>query len=337
MNTTVQSLLGQHFAFAHGRTGVLQQLLLTQSDVDRLLGASGGKEVEQILIELKMTNNIDQGIREGNAVLQAVAAWMRTEVEKMTPVAKRPVFSILWLEGDAPLLAYLLKTKKGLTAETSEEPISGMTAYNAADLRALVQENVEGPLPGHLVSFVRNTLQGDEMDARSIDTQVAQYVAATSLALARTSGSRQILLYVRHSIDLQNIRTALRLTDEQSDISLAYLMSGGTIPSAELAGSRENTLRAIARSDLGYHLTPALLKSDDTNGLERTLSEISAADIAAMWNVPLSIEPVFAFAAIAITQLKLLRMVLIGKRNGLSPQDIKQALPPFLSAAHYLS
>ena len=139
--TTTASLIGQQFAYAHGRTGVLQQLLLTQSDVDRLLGAAGGKEVEQILIELKMTSIIDQGIREGGEVLQAVSAWVRREVELMSPASKRPVFNILWMEGDAPLLAYLLKQAKGIAAETSTEPISGMTAYSPNALRALVQEN----------------------------------------------------------------------------------------------------------------------------------------------------------------------------------------------------
>ena len=334
--TAVASLIGQQFAYAHGRTGVLQQLLLTQSDVDRLLGAAGGKEVEQILIELKMTSIIDQGIREGGEVLQAVSAWVRREVELMSPASKRPVFNILWMEGDAPLLAYLLKQAKGIAAETSTEPISGMTAYSPNALRALVQENQASTLPEHLVSFVQEVLDAEDLDARTIDTKVAQYVASTSLALAKTSGSRHIRTFVQHSIDLQNIRTALRLAEEQDEVSFSYLLEGGTIPAQELAGSQENTLRAIDRSDLGYILGDAL-QEEDSNALERALSGVTAADISAMWNVPLSIEPAFAFAAIAIAQLKLLRMVLIGKRNGLSPQDIKKALPPFLSAAHYLT
>lgn len=331
-----QSLIEQHFAYAHGRTGVLQQLLLTQTDVDRLLGASGGKEVEQILIELKMTSIIDQGIQEGGAVLQAVAAWVRNEVEQMTPQSKKPIFNILWLEGDAPLLAYLLKEAKGMTSEISEEPISGMTAYDPEALQALVREREEGALPSNLVSFVQEVLDSEELDARMIDTKVAQYAASTSLSLARTSGSKHIREYVKHFIDLQNIRTALRLADEESEVAMRYLLEGGTIPAKELAGPLKNTLAAIDRSDIGYHLADPLKNVEDVNVLERAFSEVIATDISAMWNVPLSIEPVFAFASIAISQLKLLRMVLIGKRNNLSPQDIKKALPPFLSAAHYL-
>lgn len=335
--STVQSLVGQHFAYAHGRTGVLQQLLLSQSDVDRLLGAADGKATEQILIELKMTSIIDQGIREGNAVLQAVAGWIRTEVEQMSPLAKQPIFSILWLEGDAPLLAYLLKEAHGLTSEIAQEPVSGMSAYDPDSLRALVRERREGDLPSHLTAFVADVLAMENINARTIDTKVAQFIAALSLALAKTSGSPLIRKYVRRSIDLQNIRTALRLEKEDRDSSLPYLLSGGSIAIAELAGSLPTIVAAVGKSDLSYLLSDTLQSSDDRNALERKLSEVIAAVIADMWNVPLSIEPVFAFAAIGISQLKLLRMILIGKRNNLSPQDIKRALPPFLSATHYLS
>jgi len=55
-----------------------------------------------------------------------------------------------------------------------------------------------------------------------------------------------------------------------------------------------------------------------------------------MWNIPLSIEPVFAFAALAQSQLALLRALIIGKRANLDPQTIKKMLPPFLSASHYV-
>ncbi|PIQ75761.1 hypothetical protein COU78_00115 [Candidatus Peregrinibacteria bacterium CG10_big_fil_rev_8_21_14_0_10_49_24] len=335
--SNVQSLIGQHFAYAHGRTGVLQQLLLSQSDVDRLLGAPDGKATEQILTELKMTSIIDQGIREGNAVLQAVAGWIRSEVEQMSPLAKQPIFSILWLEGDAPLLAYLLKEAHGLTSEIAQEPVSGMSAYAPDSLRALVRERIEGDLPSHLTSFVSEVLATDGINARSIDTKVAQFIANTSLALAKTSGSPLIRKYVRRNIDLQNIRTALRLADEDRDESLFYMLNGGSISASDLAGPLSSIVTAVGKSELGYLLSDVLQSNEDKNALERKLSEVIAAVIADMWNVPLSIEPVFAFAAIGISQLKLLRMILIGKRNGLSPQDIKRALPPFLSATHYLS
>jgi len=93
----------------------------------------------------------------------------------------------------------------------------------------------------------------------------------------------------------------------------------------------------IDRSSLSFTLTEDLLDlTDDPGALERELAKVLASDIAHMWNIPLSIEPVFAFAALALSHLRLLRVLLMGKRNGLSPQEIKKLLPPFVSASHYV-
>jgi len=295
MSLLSSPLVGQHFAFAHGRTGVLQQLLLTQSDVDRLLGASSGREVEKILTELKLTSNIDQGISDGNAILQATAAWIRAEVEQMSPEASKDVFNILWLEGDTPILSYLIKDALNFTSAISEVPVSGLTAYDPEALRLLVQEKKSGKLPQDLVDFVTGLLKREDLDPQTIDEEVASFVATVSHSLAHMSGSADIEEYVSNKIAITKTRTQLRKGEEVEHKSFV-----------------------------------------DAENLEQGFSRITAHDIAKMWNTPLSIEPLFAFAATAVQQLKLVRMILIGKRNDLSPQEIKQALPPFLSASHYV-
>lgn len=329
--------VGQHFAFAQGRIGVIKQVLLSQSDVDRLLGAHDRKGVEQIFTELKITNGIDQSVKNGDAILIAVARWMRNEVENMTPVSKQAIFNILWLEGDAPCIAYLLKKHHGLVSDISEEPVPSFSAYNVEQLRAFVEREETVELPSHVVALVERVKAMENPSPKQIDTEVAQYVADTRLRLARTSGSKDILLYVKHLIDCSNLRTALRLRDEDASEVLPYLLQGGTIKVQELAKSQTDILKAMKKSGLSYRLSDLLEKPEiDVNAIEQALTYIVSEDIARMWNVPLSIEPLFAFAAITTMQLKLMRMILMGKRNELTPQEIKAALPPFISASHYV-
>lgn len=334
--STLSSLVGQHFAYASGRTGVLQQILLTVSDRDRLLGAKDLKEAEAILTELKLTNPIDQGLKKADEILLAIGAWMRSEVEMMTPEGKRPVFHVLWLQEDAPVLSYLLKKHHGLTSEIAVQPKSSMTAYNPEDLRALVEDDEVGTLPSQLVTFVRNTKALENPLPQDIDSSVAQYIATVQLKRARTSGSAAIKRYVRHRIDLTNIRTALRLARQQ-ETGVHHLIVGGSITPESLCGDVQRILAAIDRSDLPYDLSNTIAKAaDDQNALEQALAKVEADDIAQMWNIPLSIEPVFAFAALTQSQMRLLRVLLIGKRANIGPQDIKRMLPPFISASHYV-
>lgn len=327
----LSTIVGQHFAYAAGRTGVLQQLLLTASDRDRLLGAADIKEAEAILTELKLTNPIDQGLKKADEILPAVAMWIRREVEQMAPDSKLPAFTILWIEEDAPLIAYLLKKHHGLTSAIATQPLGGMSAYDPEALKSLIEDGSAGTLPSQLVDFVTEMKTLKEPDPIEIDTKVAQFAADMKMRLARASGSTALKKFVSHHIDLSNIRTALRG-------GFDHLTSGGSIDPSKLKGDRNQILKAIDASPLPYSLSEELRKAgDDVNAVELALSKVIADDIAHMWNVPMSIEPVFAFTALAKMQLKLIRVLVIGKRAGMSPQEIKQMLPPFLSASHYVT
>jgi len=338
MIPSFSTIVQQDFAYASGRTGVLQQLLLTASDRDRLLGATSLKEAEAILTELKLTNPIDQGLEKSDEILRAIGAWVREEVDTMAPVNKRPTFHILWLEEDAPVLSYLLKKHHELTSEGSTLPQSGMTAYGIESLQALVEEDANGSLPMHLVTFVKEVKAMKDVSPISIDSAVSKYIATLQLSLARASGSKALRTYVEHKIDLTNIRTALRVKSNESLITHhSSLLQGGTIDLQKKLGNPEAIAKAIDRSDLPNTIAEVIRNTnDDSAVLEHALSKVIANDIAHMWNIPLSIEPVFAFAALALSQMRLLRVLLIGKRANMSPQEIKHMLPPFLSASHYV-
>ena len=333
---TRSSVIGQHFAFAHGRTGVLQQFLLAQSDVDRMLGAHDSHEMQQVLTELRFTKLIDQSLRDENDILAACQAWVRREVTSMTPKGLQPVFDILWLDGDMPVLAYLLKQKKGLTSSISRLPNPPYFVYGTDALRALVDSDDAGELPGPLVAFVRDVHAQTSRDPRGIDTAVAQYAADAKLRLAAKSGSRAMTRYVRHYIDVQNIRTVLRFSAEDRASALPHLIDGGTMTPKSLV-AKGSSLAVQVRNAEFYKLADSIDRSpEDSNDIERALNAILAEDVSVFWNTILSIESLFAFAITALAQIRLLRAIVIGKRNDLRPQDIKRMMPQFLSASHYV-
>ena len=132
------SLIGQKYAFAHGRIATLRQMLMTSSDVFRLVGSHGMQDLEQILTELRITDEIDQSLRNADAILDALNTWLRTEVEQMVLPEQAKVFRILWLENDVPLVAYLLKKRHGFTSPISREPASALSSFDPEALRAMI-------------------------------------------------------------------------------------------------------------------------------------------------------------------------------------------------------
>ena len=116
---------------------------------------------------------------------------------------------------------------------------------------------------------------------------------------------------------------------------MSQFLTGGSVQPKNWANATEESLpNIITRSSVGMQVDNALSSPIE---LEKQLAENTASDIAKMWNVPLSIEPVFAFAALVLNHLRVLRVMLIGKRNGMSPQEVKAMLPPFIKPTHYVS
>jgi hypothetical protein len=335
--TQLPAYVDQAYAFAHGRIGVLQQLLLNRSDVDRLLGSHDLHDAEKILTELRLTTQIPQGVNREEDVLDLVSLWVRSEVEHMSPEGKVDVFGVLWMESDAPLLSYLLKQHFGLTSSISHEPKSALSSLDPTLVRQYLAEGKSDILPEQLMVFIQEMLKKESPTPMEIDAAVSQYIATRQLELARRSGSYGIQQFTRHNIDVRNIRTALRLLDSTSTERMSELLTGGSVKPSALNGDRASIARAVEEAGLGYGLAALIRKQEtDWNDMERALSDVLAEDVAVLWNVPLSVEPLFAFAALTLSQLGLLRVLLIGKRSGLSPQEIKKILPPFIPATHYV-
>jgi vacuolar-type H+-ATPase subunit C/Vma6 len=324
------------FGFAYGRLGVLQQMLVSQVDVDRLLGTHDVKECERAIRELDFTQDID---KESETLLQEVALWVQDEVSKMTNDKDRAVFHILWLQEYAPTLMYVLKKHMGLIAEDVQAPPALFEAYKQSDIVKFLEKRNIGSLPKQIEALYQH-VQDDQKEyeqndlPKAIDQRVAQFIADTQAMLAKKSGSTLLIDYVTHQIDQQNIRTASRAV-KAGDSHVSQFLTGGSVQPKNWANATEESLpNIITRSSVGMQVDNALSSPIE---LEKQLAENTASDIAKMWNVPLSIEPVFAFAALVLNHLRVLRVMLIGKRNGMSPQEVKAMLPPFIKPTHYVS
>lgn len=322
----------QTHSYGFGRVGVLQEYLLTQADVDRMVHASNATELAQIITELKISSQVEYNANP-HRFINNIERWLKREVCSMVSESEAEVFDILWIKDDAALLSYLLKKHHGHTSSLSTEPHVGATAYDPESVRTLVSGGHASGLPEELRSFVRSMLSDRSLSPQKIDTAVARFFAERQLALAKIGGSA-IGLFVAHHIDLQNIRTARRLrSDERPE---DHLLPGGDISMSRFTTDPQKLADLVRGSHLSSALADSIqMAEDSTIVLERGLAKAIAFDIAQMRMRPLTIEPIFAFAAIAQSQLKLLRTILVGASAGLNAQELQKLLPPFLSASPY--
>lgn len=329
--STLANTLRQPFAYAYGRTAILRMHLLTEGDVNRLLGASTGKDAITMFTELPMTKFISQGIKDPNQILYAVFHWLEAEVIGMSPSDLWPIFEILWLEDIGTLVSLYLKQEAGLLTNKS----TAAESFVSHELQPIWQKFLTTKdatiLPTNLRTLLERCKQYTATDPKAIDLFVSQEVTLLKTKLAKQSGSKLIKRYVQDSIDLKNIRIKLRL---DSAYTAELFLPGGALPVTAFSGTIAQLLTKIEQSKLSYTLAESI-RSSDTASIEKTCNSILVHTISTMWNTTLSIESTFAFAAITVHNLKLLRSILIGKQNGLSPQEIKAIIPPFIPPSMY--
>lgn len=327
---------GQDYAYGFGRIGVLQEYLLSQQDVERLLAAKDEDALLNGITEMKMSTHVEYA-KDPHRFINNLEAWLKKELVQMVPADRKEVFDILWTKDDASLLAYLLKRHHGFTSELSSEPIVGATAFDPAVLRQLVDTGAHPAAPEELADFVRRMREQSSSSPQAIDTAVAQFMVRHQSRLAAASGSASIRRYVEHHIDLQNIRTARRLSKDE--LPADHLLRGGAIDIDRFSMEPHALAELVRASSLPNTLIESLMESTDSDAssilLERGLAKAIAHDIAVMRDNVLTIEPIFAFAAIAQSQLRLLRTVLVAKSAGLTADEARKLLPPFLSASPF--
>ena len=324
----------QLYAYGHGRVGVLQEYLLTQSDVDRMVAARDATDLGHIIAELKISTQVEY-ISNPHRFINNIERWLRNELRSMVSDDDAHLFDILWMKDDAALLSYLLKKHLGLTSDISTEPHVGATAYDPEDLKALVQGIDVPSAPRELRTFIGTLRENRALSPQDIDTRVAQFIVDMQRALAKKA-SANILLYVAHHIDLQNIRTIRRLKRDEKPED--HLLRGGEIEISRFSLDRAKLASVVRGSSLGSTLADSIQSAEDSSIiLERGLAKAIAFDIARMRSNALTIDPIFAFGAITQSQLKLLRTILIGKSAHLSSEELKKLLPPFLSTSAYAS
>ncbi len=326
-------LAGHDYAYGYGRMGVLQQQLLTKADVDRLLACYSEEELLRTLGEIKFTMPVSP-LPGVHTFVSAMERWLRRELETMVPKHQRGVFEILWLREDAPILAHLLKEHHGLTSGHSEITRDAVTTFPISDLEALVlRGDASVQLPTEWIRAVMRLRSQNGISPQEIDTAVSHFVAQRQVEAADQSGSTLIRQYVAHLIDLHNIRTVRRLPKDEPPA--AHLLKGGEIEAMGFTTDSKHVLSLIRQASIRDSVSGALLDENATAvDIERALNKALAHNVAQMRGIPLGIEPIFAYAVMAISQIYLVRTILIGRSVGLSTQEIDQILPPFFSTAY---
>lgn len=196
------------------------------------------------------------------------------------------------------------------------------------------QENYER-LPDYLQEGVEAAVLGyyENKDIRRIDYELDRVEAKTRLNRAIEHKCPFLLSLIRIRIDLNNIRTMLRLKTAEREEETGFFLSGGFVDPDKFVQGLEAGYEAIPQiffatpyfelleTSIGY------LRSEQSFlGLEKECEDYVKGFLRTTRSIASGPQPVVAYFLMKEAEIRTVRMVLTGKKNSLSSKLILDRL-----------
>lgn len=207
--------------------------------------------------------------------------------------------------------------------------------YQLEDVKNAIQTGKSGILAAELMDVIREVR--DYMEESKILQGIDVIYDRSYLDLQRTVAERvgeaELLTEVISFIDLTNITIALRcvLQKRTANFMAAVLSDAGAIPKAELVSFAEKDSQQLIQylldSEYAEILTAPLSGTEiDFAALDLLSDDYLTQQYSAAQTVAFGPLPLLAYLNAKDVERKNLRLIIVGKRNGFTSQQIKERM-----------
>lgn len=315
------------YLYATMRVRANEKNLLTERDISRMCDAKTASEAAKILSDAGYGDIAGGSFSE---VSDAIAA-MREKTGKLIDeiCENRAVFNVFALKYDFHNIKTVIKSS--LSGTDAERLLSDSGTVSKEDIVSAYQTGDVSALPekmGEALREARDILSrtGDACLADiTLDRVYFEMLADT----AQSSGSEFLRGYVALLADIANLRTAVRAARQgrDDDILRRALVPGGKVRTDALlvrdfAGACASTSLAAA-AELGEH---ALMPGGTLLEFERALDLAGIEYMKSARYVAFDERPIIAYIAAREAEEMTIRIIMAGKAEGLSADEIKSRL-----------
>lgn len=306
-----------------------ENALLGEKRLEQMVEAADFDEAARVLAECgfpDLTGATDAQLEE---VFQARRAAFLDEFEKLCP--EKAIVTAYRLKYDYHNAKVLVK---GEGDPQSRERL--LSACGRVPPKALTEAYAEDnwrEVPEALAAAVREarTTMARTSNPQLADMGLDKAYFAEMLALTGTLSTPFYTDYVRLTIDIANLRSAVRCIRGHMDEGLlrTAVIGGGNVPPERVCRAYAEGVtevfhdRALARcAELGQQAVDGAPLADFERACDNVLTEY----LKAAKQVPFGPAVAVAYLASLEAEITAARMVLLGKRGGLAPEALRERL-----------
>ncbi len=334
------------YGTACGRVMMKEATLLNWQRVERIL-ESGFDEALGVLLETESGKYL-AGAKVAADVENGLMNFLIEEYRFLDEICSGTLVSaFLHLKYDFHNMKVLFKEE--ITGMAHDEGIllGELGTVDTEEMRLSVSRHRRGYLPALLeesIETIRTGLDKRGNDPQMVDTIADRLFLEARLKLAVLEKSRFLVNFATSALDLANLKVLLRgvaLGKERSFYEEAFA-TGGKIPRHTLMElSSESPERISARlltTRYGRMLSPVLDVADKRvrlTTLDKQSDEYIMEQCARMSRVAIGPERIVRYILRRENEVVLLRIILMGKLHGLTPEAIEERIAVICGSRSY--
>ncbi|MEG2288515.1 MAG: V-type ATP synthase subunit C [Clostridium sp.] len=323
------------FTHAVARLRVIETRLLDKNRIERLLDSETPEDVFKVLQETvygMLINNIDSAYNY-EKVLKEELVNVYTDLYKISPT--KEVIDIMSLRYDYHNIKVLMKAKamgidlSNILIPIGTIPVSDFKTAILSDELKLLDNNFREAIMSVNEEFNAYS------DPQKIDTVLDKFMFKDMLQRAKQLGVDFITEYVKQSIDITNIKTMLRVKRQNKDGRFleSVLISGGIIENKLFIDGLNNSLesfiskiRRISYSKVLNFILDEYTSTGNIASLDVLYDNYLMEYIRGAKRVNFGPEPIIAYIIAKETEIKIIRIIMVGKINKVSTEVIRGRL-----------
>lgn len=314
------------YIYSVSRANALSEFLLTKTDIERLLVAAPGEDLQSALKETYLASYVVRVPDESVplAIEQTLIDAKRL-IHRITP--QGDMFRVMWVQYDIHNVRVFAKAAAaGLAYEACEPYLSKRGIYEPEYLYAQIETNSLNALqPGWQAGYDAALASAKDGDLSDLDGVLDALYFETAKRITNAIGDAFMKTYLAALIDLYNLKSRLRHLKNVEVRFTPDFVSGGTFGPEQIE-TQEETLAMFARLGGEEYWREAVAYFAETGHFTRL--DAQSADYLLMLAKEGSYD-MFSSASLVLYYLKCrqaaanIREIVVGKNSGLTADDIR--------------
>ncbi|WP_102400526.1 V-type ATP synthase subunit C [Haloimpatiens massiliensis] len=323
------------FTQAIPRLRVLETRLLDKAKIERMIDSASAQSALKVLQETEYANVMNDVKRAEDYEIMLSAELKRVYnlIYEICPI--KSVVDIMSIKYDYHNLKVMIKGK--ILNKDFSHMLVPVGKLEISKLKYAVDNEYYRDLNETMRSSIEEVIEDFKnlKDPQRIDIILDKYMFEEMIAISKEINDKFLNKYVGTMADLTNIKTLLRVKKQNKgrDFFLSVMLPGGSISKDKLLAllneSVENMPGRLSYTDYNEILKLGVEEYSKTGSVS-LLEKLSDNYIMKLMReakyVSFGLEPVIAYIYAKENEIKLIRIIMVGKLNNIAAEVIRERL-----------